>query len=34
MEKIRTPGAPASDRLTYTKSPEPAGMADQNSSPN
>jgi len=34
MEKIRTPGVPAAERLTYTKSPEPAALADQNSSPN
>ncbi|WP_428541233.1 ATP-binding protein [Profundibacter sp.] len=34
MEKIRTPGVPASDRLTYTQSPEPAAVADQNPSPN
>jgi len=34
MEKIRTPGTPASDRLTYTQSPEPAAVADQNTSPN
>ena len=34
MEKIRTPGVLASDRLTYTQSPEPAAVADQNPSPN
>ena len=34
MEKIRIPGAPASERLTYTESPEPANTADQNTSPN
>jgi len=34
MEKIRTPAAPAADRLTYTKSPEPANTADQTTSPN
>jgi AAA domain-containing protein len=34
MEKIRTPGVPASGRLTYTYPPEPAAVADQTSSPN
>ncbi|PHQ98008.1 MAG: hypothetical protein COB39_09475 [Marinosulfonomonas sp.] len=34
MEKIRTPGTPAADRLTYSKSPEPAALADQKASPN
>ena len=34
MDKIRTPGAPAADRLTYTRSSEPAAVADQNPTTN
>ena len=34
MEKIRTPGTPASDRLTYSQPPESVAVADQNTSPN
>jgi len=34
MDKIRTPGAPAADRLTYTQPPEPANSDDQNPTTN
>ncbi len=36
MNKIRNPGTPASERLTFDQpqSPEPAAVADQNTSPN